>query len=64
MIFRFTKQKVQYLYLGDFNARTASHHDYIVNDDDRFLPLHADYVIDNTLFQRNSQDKKVCSRGY
>ena len=27
------------------------------------MPLHDDYAIDNTLFQRNGQDKKVCSRG-
>ena len=57
------KTKVSVLILWDFNARTASHHDYIVNDDDSYLPLHDDYVIDNTLFQRNSQEQKVCSRG-
>ena len=49
--------------MGYFNARTASEDDFIINDDDNYLPLQEDYVIDTNMVHRNSQDTKVCSRG-
>lgn len=51
------------LILGDFNARTASEHDFILNDDDKYLPLNEDYTIDTNLTHRKSQDTKICTRG-
>ena len=51
------------LILGDFNARTASEYDFILNDDDKYLPLNEDYTIDTNLIHRNSQDTKICTRG-
>lgn len=51
------------LILGDFNARTASENDFILNDDDNYLPLHEDYIIDANVIHRNSQDTKICTRG-
>ena len=49
--------------LGDFNARTGSEHDFISDDDDNFLPLNEDYVIDSNIINRNSKDTKVCTQG-
>ena len=49
--------------LGDFNAKTGSQPDYILNDEDDFLPLNEDYVIDSNIIDRKSKDTKVCSRG-
>ena len=42
---------------------TGSEPDFIVNDDNSYILLHDDYIIDNTLFCRNSEDIKVCTRG-
>ena len=41
--------------MGDFNARTASEDDFIMNDDDNYLPLHEDYIIDSNIVHR-----KIC----
>ena len=49
--------------MGDFNARTGTEDDFIMNDDDNYLPLHEDYIIDSNIVHRNSKDTKVCSRG-
>ena len=57
------RNKGSVLILGDFNARTGSEPDFVVNDDDSYLPLNDDYIIDNVLLRRNSQDIKICSRG-
>ena len=57
------KNKGSVLILGDFNERTASQPDFISDDDDNYVPLHEDYVIDNNVICRNSQDIKVCTRG-
>lgn len=57
------KSKGSVIILGDFNARTGSEPDFISDDDDDFLPLNADYVIDSSVINRNSKDAKVCTRG-
>ena len=59
----FYRNKGSVLILGDFNAKTGSEPDFIVNDDNSYILLHDDYIIDNTLLRRNSQDIKVCTRG-
>ena len=59
----FNRNEGSVLILGDFNARTSSEPDFIINNDDNYLPLNGDYIIENTFFRRNSQDVKVCTRG-
>ena len=59
----FYRNKGSVLILGDFNAKTGSEPDFNVNDDNSYILLHDDYIIDNTLLRRNSQDIKVCTRG-
>ena len=49
--------------MGDFNAITASEDDFIFNDDDNYLPLQEDNIIDTYMVHRKSQDTKVCFRG-
>ena len=46
------KNKDSVLILGDFNARTASQPDFISDDDDNYVPLNEDYVIDSNVICR------------
>ena len=48
----FYRNEGSVLILGDFNARTGSEPDFIINDDDNYLPLNDDYIIDNTFFSQ------------
>ena len=43
--------------LGDFNARTAKLLDYIVNDDDRYVDIPVDYIMDVGNTKRNNSDQ-------
>ena len=42
---------------GDFNARTKSWPDYILDDDVAYIPLPEDYEVDTFCTRRNSQDQ-------
>ena len=59
----FYRSKGAVLILGDFNARTATEPDYIINDDDHHLPLNDDYIIDKAIRETNSRDTEVSTRG-
>ncbi|MEW8548121.1 MAG: endonuclease/exonuclease/phosphatase family protein, partial [Candidatus Thiodiazotropha sp.] len=48
---------------GDFNARTGSERDFIVDDSDRHLPLDINYIEDTHIPLRRSEDMKVDERG-
>ena len=48
---------------GDLNARTAIRLDYLVNDDNRFIPAPCDYIPDKPIPPRFSQDKMVNGYG-
>ena len=49
--------------IGDFNARTGTHHDIVVNDDDHFVHLPADYLTDSELISRQNCDCVVNTFG-
>ena len=49
--------------IGDMNARTGILTDFIVNDDDQYLDLPADYIPDCDLIRRNNCDKVVNAFG-
>jgi hypothetical protein len=49
------------LLCGDFNARTASELDFIVNDDNSYSPTY-NYPIDRNLLKRSSPDITLCYR--
>jgi hypothetical protein len=44
---------------GDFNARTGSESDVIVDDNADFLPIFEDYPIDNQVTRRSCKDNVV-----
>ena len=48
---------------GDFNARTGSLPDYIVNDDDTFCPVPDIYSADPAMCTRINRDRNVCAYG-
>ena len=50
------------LLCGDFNARTASEPDFIVNDDNSYSPTY-NYPIDRNLLKRSSPDITLDTRG-
>ena len=45
--------------IGDFNSRTGQLLDYVQNDDNRFVDLPDDYVIDHEVCKRTNQDDSV-----
>jgi exonuclease III len=50
--------------MGDFNAKTASHYDFIHQDGDSHVPLYDSYVADSVLAERNNQDRhKIDEQG-
>ncbi|VDI41416.1 Hypothetical predicted protein [Mytilus galloprovincialis] len=51
------------LLCGDFNARIANSPDYILNDDQSYLPLFDNYPIDKQTLKRQSSDTTIDSRG-
>ncbi|CAG2219500.1 unnamed protein product [Mytilus edulis] len=51
------------LLCGDFNARIANSPDYILNDDQSYLPLFDNYPIDKQILKRQSSDTTIDSRG-
>jgi len=48
--------------MGDLNARVGETPDFIDSDCDKHLPVN-NYILDNSIPQRNSQDKTVDERG-
>ena len=48
---------------GDLNARTGSELDFIIDDTDKHIPLDPQYIIDQDIQPRKSQDTKVDDRG-
>ena len=48
---------------GDLNARTRTDLDSIRNDTDKHIPLDPQYIIDQNIQQRKSEDTKVDDRG-
>ena len=44
--------------MGDFNARTAVDLDYVVNDNNVYLPLPDDYINDVIMPDRVSRDTR------
>jgi hypothetical protein len=49
---------------GDFNARTASDHDFIQYDNnDKFIQNDSNYIYDLVNFCRISTDVTTCNRG-
>lgn len=53
----------QVILIGDFNARTGTAPDYIIHDNDNYIPLDEKYPIDSSLQQRQSQDNIIDDRG-
>ena len=52
------------LICGDINARTGNNEpDFILNDDSSYIPLSENYLQDNSLECRISQDKVIDARG-
>ena len=61
----FSKQG-KVIVMGDFNARTGTEPDYIVDDDDQYCDLYDDYVVDcdnDLLLPRKNRDEKVNGYG-
>ena len=48
---------------GDLNSRIGRKNDYIVNDDNQYLPLFDTYMADKQILRRQSNDSKVDTRG-
>ena len=57
------KGKGDVLMCGDFNARTATELDVIINDSSKYIPLFNSYKIDNTTRVRRSHDTVLDTRG-
>ena len=49
-------EHVGFIIMGDFNARTATDADLVVNDNNEYLPLPDDYINDVTMNDRISKD--------
>lgn len=49
--------------MGDLNARTGNAPDYIINDNDKHLPLDDKYILDCATKPRASQDPTLDDRG-
>jgi hypothetical protein len=56
-------QKGQIIIAGDLNARTATISDFIIRDDDKYIPMFDEYPIDDNTITRNSQDVTIDERG-
>lgn len=44
------------LLCGDFNARVFSEPDFIVNDNNGYIPLHLNYIVDKQILNRHNMD--------
>ena len=51
------------LICGDFNARVSTEPDFIVNDDNGYIPLHSNYIVDKQILSRHNMDSKLDNRG-
>ena len=49
--------------IGDFNARTGSEPDFVIDDSDHELPLQLNYLTDTQIPLRNSLDSTLNTRG-
>ena len=49
------------LICGDCNARIGTNPDYILQDDNTFLPLFQSYPVDQSITKRKSRDMKTKS---
>ena len=60
-----TKFKLLYnvCLVGDFNARTGTLPDYVVNDDDKHVDLPLNYSVDTVRIKRNNCDESINSYG-
>ena len=52
---------VNILTCGDCNARIGTNPDYILQDDNTFLPLFQSYPVDQSITKRKSRDMKIKS---
>ena len=59
----FYKDKGDIILCGDFNARTACNLDYIPNDNPAYIPIHENYISDQTIINRRSMDQVIDKRG-
>lgn len=57
------KNKGNILLCGDLNARVGSMCDFIIDDDNRYIPTFDSYQVDKQILLRKSQDTKIDSRG-
>ena len=49
--------EASFIICGDMNARTREMPDYVINDTLQHIPLPGDYVLDEEILPRVSQDK-------
>ena len=49
--------------MGDFNSRTGTSADFVINDDVTHIPVPDLYVPDTDVILRNSLDEKICTYG-
>ncbi len=49
--------------IGDFNARTNQEADFIVDDNDEFIPISGSYVNDTPILRRNFDNKNIDTHG-
>jgi hypothetical protein len=52
---------VNILICGDCNARIGTNPDYILQDDNTFLPLFQSYPVDQSIIKRKGRDMKIKS---
>lgn len=57
------QDKGNILLCGDFNARVGSQCDFILHDDNNYLPIFNTYHVDKQILQRRSYDVKLDTRG-
>jgi hypothetical protein len=51
------------LLCGDFNARIGTNPDYILNDDNKFIPIFNSYPVDKDILERHNKDTQLYARG-
>lgn len=56
-------KKGNILLCGDFNARTSNAPDFIMDDDNLYLPMSSSYSVDKQILKRLNTDKTLDSRG-
>ena len=56
-------KKDNILFCGDFNARTSNAPDFIMDDDNLYLPMSSSYSVDKHILKRLNTVKILDSRG-